>query len=233
MPSIANLFSGWATAPIADACVRLNLPVRLAPCGLRPVIADSAIAGPARPVRHHGSVDIFFEAFEQSAPGDVLVIDNGGRLDEGCIGDLAVLEARGAGIAGIVLWGAHRDTTELMRLALPVFSYGTVPAGPAALRPRAEDALIRATFGEVEVITDDFVFVDADGALFVASAHVSAVLSEAEEIWRIEREHARQAAAGVSLRQQFGFREYLARRANDPKYTLRQHLRSRGSAIEE
>jgi 4-hydroxy-4-methyl-2-oxoglutarate aldolase len=30
---------------------------------------------------------------EHAAPGDVLVIDNGGREDEGCIGDLAALEA--------------------------------------------------------------------------------------------------------------------------------------------
>ena len=30
---------------------------------------------------------------------DVLVIDNGGRSDEACIGDLVVLEARAAGYA--------------------------------------------------------------------------------------------------------------------------------------
>ncbi|HZR06013.1 MAG TPA: hypothetical protein VFA61_09310 [Candidatus Udaeobacter sp.] len=27
-------------------------------------------------------------------PGQVVVIDNGGRLDEGCVGDLAALEAQ-------------------------------------------------------------------------------------------------------------------------------------------
>ena len=41
-------------------------------------------------------------------PGDVLVIDDGGRVDEACIGDLAVLEARTAGVAGIVVWGRGR-----------------------------------------------------------------------------------------------------------------------------
>jgi len=40
--------------------------------------------------------------------GDVLVIDNGGRLDEGCIGDLTALEAEHCGLAGIIVWGAHR-----------------------------------------------------------------------------------------------------------------------------
>jgi regulator of RNase E activity RraA len=32
-----------------------------------------------------------------------LVIDNGGRLDEGCIGDLIALEAENCGLAGIIL----------------------------------------------------------------------------------------------------------------------------------
>jgi len=228
-----DLFPQWATAPIADACVRLQLPVRLAPTGLRSIAAGAAIAGPARPVRHHGSVDVFFEVFERTRSGDVIVIDNAGRLDEGCIGDLTVIEAKGAGAAGVVCWGAHRDTAELLRIGLPVFSYGTRPAGPASLRPRPDDALTRAPFGDVVVTADDYVFADADGALFVAASMLEPVLREAHGIWTTEREHARLAAAGTSLRQQFGFPEYLARRAADPGYTLRQHLRSRGSAIEE
>jgi 4-hydroxy-4-methyl-2-oxoglutarate aldolase len=228
-----ELFPEWASAPIADACVRLNVAVRLAPPGLRALIEGSVVAGPVRPVRHHGSVDVFFEAFDQVSPGDVVVIDNEGRVDEGCIGDLTVLEAQGAGAAGIVCWGAHRDTQELLRIGFPVFSYGTLPAGPAMLRPRPPDALVRAPIGSVAVTADDYVFVDADGAVFVAAADVPRVLREARAIWSTEREHARQTAAGTSLRQQFGFRDYLARRAADPAYTLRQHLRSRGSSIEE
>jgi regulator of RNase E activity RraA len=42
--------------------------------------------------------------------GDVLVVDNGGRLDEACVGDLVALEAKHAGVAGIAIWGLHRDT---------------------------------------------------------------------------------------------------------------------------
>ena len=45
------------------------------------------------PARHYGSVDVFLEALSSAGPGDVLVIDNGGRTDEACIGDLVALEA--------------------------------------------------------------------------------------------------------------------------------------------
>ncbi|HLO36240.1 MAG TPA: RraA family protein, partial [Candidatus Deferrimicrobium sp.] len=121
------------TAAVADAVVRHGLPLRLGPAGLGPVIAGRPIAGRVIPVRHAGSVDVFLEALERLGPaaaGRILVADNDGRLDEACIGDLVTLECASAGLAGIVIWGLHRDTTELRRIGLPVFSLGTCPAGP-------------------------------------------------------------------------------------------------------
>src|SRR5689334_11970532 len=105
-------FAALSTPLLADASLRLKLPIRIAPPGIGPVIADTKIAGPALPVRHYGSVDIFLEAMETSQPGQVLVIDNGGRLDESCIGDLTALEAQHCGLAGMIVWGLHRDTPE-------------------------------------------------------------------------------------------------------------------------
>lgn len=48
-----------------------------------------------------------------------------------------------------------------------------------------------------------------------------------------EREQARRIRAGETLRQQTAFDDYLARRAADPSYTFRRHLRRIGGAIEE
>jgi regulator of RNase E activity RraA len=45
----------------------------------------------------------------------VLVVDNGGRLDEACAGDLVALEAQAAGLEGLVIWGLHRDTASAPR----------------------------------------------------------------------------------------------------------------------
>jgi len=48
------------------------------------------------PVRHLGSVDAFLSTLEGANTGDVLTIDNEGRRDEACIGDLIALEAAAA-----------------------------------------------------------------------------------------------------------------------------------------
>lgn len=230
---LSNIFSKLSTPLIADACLRLGLPLRLAPHGVRPLILGNRVTGRVLPVQHYGSVDIFLEAMGTAEQGDVLIVDNSGRMDEGCIGDLTALEAQACGLAGIVVWGCHRDTTELIRIGFPIFSYGMYPAGPQRLDPRNSDALNSARFGNFKVGKEDIVFADDDGILFAPSRNAEELLSTAQTILQTERRQAEAIQAGKKLREQLQFNEYLNKRAADPSYTFRKHLRALGGAIEE
>jgi regulator of RNase E activity RraA len=228
---ITARFAALTTAHLADACLRARVPVRCT--RLSAVIPGSRLAGPVRPARHAGSVDVFLEALELAAPGEVLVVDNGGRLDEACVGDLVVLEAQAAGLAGVVIWGLHRDTADIRAIGLPVFSLGTTPAGPLRLDAREAGALEGAKAGEWTVDDTDLVFGDDDGVLFLPAARAEEVLALAETIRDTERRQAGQIRDGVSLRRQVHFDRYLARRQETPELTFREHLRAVGGAIEE
>jgi regulator of RNase E activity RraA len=102
--------------------------------------------------------------------------------------------------------------------ALPARHYGSV------------DVFLEA-FGRAE--PGDVLVVDMDGVLFVAAEHAERVLATAAGIRDTEREQARRIRAGDTLRRQTDFADYLARRAADPSYTFRRHLRRIGGAIEE
>jgi 4-hydroxy-4-methyl-2-oxoglutarate aldolase len=223
----------WTTPFITDACVQLGVAVRIGPPGLRPMLPGTRIAGHACPCRHAGSVDVFLEAAAEAQRGDVLVIDNEGRLDEGCIGDLAAGEAREAGLAGVIVWGAHRDTVALLALGIRLWSLGTCPAGPLELRERSPKALLSARLGSEVIVTgDDVVFADDDGVVVVEAAKVDRVIESAKDIATREQVHATRLLAGELLRDQFKLDIYLSQRRRDPSFTFREHLKSLGGAIE-
>jgi len=229
---IRQRFAGLTTAHLADACIRARVPVRCGPPLMHAVVPGSRLAGQVIPARHAGSVDIFLEALQGAAPGDVLVIDNGGRLDESCVGDLVVLEGRQAGLDGIVVWGLHRDTADIRAIGLPVFSLGAIPIGPQRLDPRPDGALESATVADWTVDREDLVFADDDGVLFVPAAAAADVFTFAETIRKTEGRQAELMRAGVSLRKQVQFDTYLARRRETPSLTFRDHLQGVGGAIE-
>lgn len=231
-PNLKEDFSELTTPLIADACVRAGVVPRMAEAGIRPLSPMMRAAGRVLPAEHAGSVDVFLEAIRNAAEGDVLVVGNQGRLDEGCVGDLTTLEAATAKLAGIVVWGSHRDTGELLEIGFPVFSYGSYAAGPRRLDPRATEALSRARFGDFTVGKEDAVFADADGVVFVPLDRAGEILRAAHSIRHAERRQAESLKAGVSLASQLRFDEFLEARSRDPSLTFREHLRRTGGAVE-
>ncbi|GGX65074.1 RraA family protein [Streptomyces hiroshimensis] len=216
------------TTALWDAGVRLGAAVTLPPLPLAPVAAGMRCSGPLRRVQHTEGVVSIFTGIDAAAPGDVLLIDNSGRTDEACVGDLVAIEALQAGIAGIVVWGCHRDSDELAAIGLPVFSLGPCPASPRLGPGRTPAPALPPFTGR----DGDGVTADSDGVLIVPAAARAEVAAVAERIVRAERAQAEQALKGVSLREQLGWDRFLERRRTDPGYAFRSHLAQVDGALE-
>ncbi|MFB6720681.1 RraA family protein [Kribbella sp. NPDC056345] len=223
-------FKDFSTANVADACQRLGVPVRAV--SLKAAVGER-VAGRVLPVQHSGSLDVVFEAISSANPGDVIVIDNGGRRDEGCFGDLLAIEAAFAQVSGAVIWGVHRDTAGLRKVGLPVFSLGEVPTYPWRHGPAPADAFSTATVGEWQVTREDVVLGDEDGVLFIPGDRVDELFALAEAIKKNEDRQIDAVRAGHSLREQMKFEEYLKLRAADPSLTLPGYLHSLAAAAKE
>ncbi|MFD3543555.1 RraA family protein [Streptomyces sp. NPDC058662] len=238
----------WPTAALWDAGLRLGHTLTLPPLPLRPAAAGMRLSGPLRRVPHTHGVASILDALDASAPGDVLLIDNQGRTDEACVGDLVAIEARLAKIAGILVWGCHRDSDDLAVIGLPVFSLGPCPASPTP-RPAPTDTGpgARGAAGTggagtgaagggsgqaFKAVDGDIAVADSDGLVLIPAAAHHDILDTARTIVQAEQHQANQALGGISLREQLRWHDYQEQRRTDPTYTFRAHLTRINGALE-
>lgn len=154
-----------STAAISDAAVQLGIDLAPPVQGLLPVHSGQQIFGPALPVQLAALQQNPRTALESARGGEIIVIDNHGRTDAACVGDVIAHRCLEFGISGLVVWGAHRDTSRLRVIDLPVFSLGCCPQRTQRARMDVRlTAVVRV--GLHTVGPDDLVFGDDDGVLF-------------------------------------------------------------------
>jgi regulator of RNase E activity RraA len=89
----------------------------------RAVTVRLMAAGLAKSKHHLG-----IRAIGAAGGGDVILIDNGGRLDTSCWGGILSNAAKMKEIAGVVIDGACRDLDDCVEADLPVYARGSVVA---------------------------------------------------------------------------------------------------------
>jgi regulator of RNase E activity RraA len=178
--------------------------------GLKPLRPGMRLAGRAYTVRYQpgdlvpGTVGDFID---DVAPGAVVVIDNGGRLDATVWGDIMTWFASARGIAGTVIDGVNRDYDRAAELSYPVFSRGTyMRTGKDRVEVAAVEEPVSIS-GHL-VRPGDLIVGDSDGVVVVPAEREWQVLGRAWTIHHTEQRIRDAIAAGMSLRQaraEFGY----------------------------
>ena len=145
-----------------------------------------------------GKTHLGVKAIEAGEPGDVIIIDNSGRLDTSCWGGILANGAKQKGIRGVLIDGACRDLDDCIDINFPVFARGTVVA-TARGRVMEESTNQMIQFGGVQVRPGDIVMGDSSGVVVVPVEKMEMVLDKAEELFRKEEAMISEICNGASM----------------------------------
>ena len=191
-PDIVEAFRAIDCASVADAVRGLGLNGVVQ--GLYPVNPDWKLCGPAVTTRQiplqvpgdwdHAGTDVS-TLTSACSPGDVLVVEAGGRLDVAIFGGGSAGRLLTFGIGGVVIDGACRDRAELLEIGCPTFVAGVSLVHPEGFLKtvlvNSEPVRIGTAPGMVSVSPGDLIVGDMDGVVVVPAARAAEVLHLAQQ----------------------------------------------------
>ncbi len=193
-------FEKLSTTNVSDAMDVLE--IRGSTYGIRPMIEKwGKVVGPAITVKmtaagetkskHH----LGMKAISLAEDGDIIIIDNGGRIDTSCWGGILANSAKVKGVGAVIIDGACRDLDDCIDINFPVYARGTVVA-TARGRIMEESTNEMIQFGGVQVRPGDIVMGDRSGVVVVPKERIEEVLSKAEVLYEKEECMIREILAG-------------------------------------
>ena len=135
---------------------------------LRPMHKEGKLAGPAFTVR--------------TAAGDNLLVHK-------------ALDSAQRGVAGMVIWGAIRDSAEIGAGSYPIYAAGVTHRGPYKNGPG--EINVPVVIGGMPVNPGDIIVGDADGLVAVPQDQAERVLASAKSILEKETASMKQILAGT------------------------------------
>ena len=188
-----------STSTVSDALDKLGLVGAVE--GLVPLDPDTDIAGQAftvayLPAGHMGGTVGDF--LDDLGPGDVIAIDNRGRMDCTVWGNIMTEVAKRRGIEGTVIDGVNRDLQESREYDYPIWSRrGHMRTGKDHVT--LQSVSVPICLGTVRVDPGDLIRADGNGVVVVPLAHVQTVLDTAEAIEEKENAILTEIRKGVPL----------------------------------
>lgn len=136
------------------------------------------------------------EALDDLKPNEVYIC-TGASPDYALWGELMSTRALKLGAVGAVVDGYSRDTTGILALNFPTFSYGRY-AQDQAPRGKVVGYREEIILGQVTVTPGDLIFGDLDGVCVIPQKHEAEVISAALEKARGEKQVKKAIEGGMS-----------------------------------
>jgi regulator of RNase E activity RraA len=133
-------------------------------------------------------------------PGDVIVLDNNGRMDCTVWGDILTVTAKLKGISGTVIDGVCRDVPNIVKERYPIFTRGRFMM-TGKDRVMVEAMNVTVSIGKTQVKPGDIMIGDDSGVVVVPQERAEEVLKLAMEIEVAENQIEEAVRGGLSLKE--------------------------------
>jgi 4-hydroxy-4-methyl-2-oxoglutarate aldolase len=212
---IIEEFKKLSTPTVSDAMDKLGVDGTC--LGIAPLDFGFRLVGRAFTVKYvpagvnKGTVGDYIDDIN---PGEVVVLDNGGRMEATVWGDILTTVADRRGIAGTVIHGVCRDVSKSLELNYPIFSCGNYMR-TGKDRVQVEAMNVPVSLGSVRVEPGDLLIGDADGIVVVPKELEQKILEISMEIEEKENKIRDEVQKGIRLdeaRKQLGY--HLLQRKN-------------------
>jgi RraA family protein len=186
-----------ALGAIPVAALSDNMHRNIGTSGLHPYHKPvrQTMAGTAVTVRSRGGDNLsFLRALEFCRPGDVLLVDAGGDLNNAVVGGILTFYAASISLAGVVIDGAIRDVAEIREREFPVYARGVTHRGPYKDGPG--EINVTVSVGGMVVNPGDIIVGDQDGLLAIPQQGVKELIDKAHGVLAAEAETLRAMQEG-------------------------------------
>jgi len=195
-------FGKMATTNIADALDKVG--IRGAVIGIRPMYDCPKIMGRAVTIKITAAgmtktkYHLGVRAIDTASPGDIIIIDNRGDLNNNCWGEILSMGAKMKGISGVIVDGAARDIDACREFGFPVYARGTVPiTARGRIMEESFNEIIR--IGDAQVRPGDVVMADINGVVIIPVEKLDEVLDAAEQILQKEEAMVEELRKGIPI----------------------------------
>jgi RraA family protein len=188
-PAIIADFVAAQVAIVSDNMNRLHGTRALRPFHGSARLIGTAITVKTRP----GDNFMLHKAYELLRPGDVLVVDGGGDLNQALVGEIMMTRAKAMGVAGFVIDGAVRDVAAFAEADFPCFARGVTHRGPYKSGPG--EINVPVSIDGMVVMPGDVILGDEDGIVAFDRAIAAELLD------RVRQQEAREAGALAAIRE--------------------------------
>ncbi|SFD96020.1 regulator of ribonuclease activity A [Sulfitobacter brevis] len=137
--------------------------LEIIPFGLRSYGSRSAFSGPVETVKCFEDNSRIRELAQTAGNGRVLVVDAGASLRYAVMGDMIAGNYSRNGWAGVIIWGAVRDVTELAKLDLGIMALGNIMR--PSIRCSEGQTGVPIRIGEARISKNAFLVADEDGVI--------------------------------------------------------------------